>query len=299
MITKNNISKNDIRTALRYTTIGLVFGVTFFLIDSLVDTYIYYEGTFLEQLFYPSSIEIWMRLFNIFLFLLFSFVISCLAIQRKRVEEELHQALLEKDLLIKEIHHRVKNSLTVVQSLLGLQIKDISDEKSRVYFHETKDRVKSMAMVYEMLLGPEDLTRIGPSEYVQNLVSSLFHSYRADSQIVNLKYDIDDIELDVDTIIPLGLIINELVSNALKHAFSGGREGELLVSLQKDSPGKYKLIVKDTGIGLPESFNVSNTESLGLKIVSSLVAQLQGTIKLGSENGTEFHITFADKSVHN
>ncbi|MCK4910786.1 MAG: PAS domain-containing protein [Thermodesulfovibrionales bacterium] len=211
-------------------------------------------------------------------------------------ERKLMEALHDKDMLMREVHHRVKNNLAVIQSLLRLQLKDIADDKSREYFMDAENRVKSMTMIHEMLHEADDITRLSTSGYVLKLVETLFHNYKVQHHI-KLEYDIQHIELDVDTIIPLGLIINELVSNALKYAFPNETEGELRISLKRKGEGNYELIIKDTGAGLPEGFDLNKTKSLGLLIVKSLVNQLQGTLEASSKGGAEFRMVFTDKTV--
>jgi len=214
---------------------------------------------------------------------------------RRRMEEALRQSLQDKDMLIKEIHHRVKNNLMVIQSLLRLQLKDIDDEQSKAFFVEAQDRVRAMSMIHERLYRSEDLSSVDSSEYIKSLVNSLLDNYSTSSGTLRHRYDIEDTTLDVDTVIPIGLIINELVSNALKHAFPGGGDGELCISLKKAGEAEYELIVKDSGAGLPEDFNLEDAQTLGLSIVRSLVGQINGSIEIVRGKGAEFRIAFADR----
>ena len=216
------------------------------------------------------------------------------AAERKRAEEQIKASLREKEVLLQEIHHRVKNNLQVVSSMLYLQSKNIKDKETLEMFQESEKRVRSMALVHERLYQSQDLARIDLAEYIQSLTNYLFRSYGADSNVITLKINADDILLDIDTAIPCGLIINELVSNSLKHAFSGGREGEICIELRADDDGRSTLIVSDNGVGFPEDLDFRNTESLGLQLVNMLTRQLEGTIELDRSDGTAVKITFTE-----
>jgi len=215
--------------------------------------------------------------------------------ERKKAEEALTQALDNKDMLIREVHHRMKNNLAVIQSLLSLQVKDVTDEKSKGYLLDAENRMHSMAMIHEMLHGSNDLKSLKTRVYIEKLVGTLTQNYKLDTQSIKLQCDIQDISLDVDTMIPLGLIVNELVSNALKHAFPDDTNGELTVSLTKTEESGYVLVIKDNGIGLPEDFDLMKANSLGLKIVKSLVRQIKGIFEIPNRDGAEFVIVFKEK----
>jgi PAS domain S-box-containing protein len=217
--------------------------------------------------------------------------------ERKLAEEALKSALSDKDMLMKEIHHRVKNNLAVIQSLLSLQMRDIHDEKSKEYFHDAQNRVKSMTMIHEILHGSDDLTKMKVKDYVKKFVGTLLYNYSIKAHRISLQYDIQDIILDVDTMIPLGLIINELVSNALKYAFPDNAEGELRISLRKAEENSYELTISDSGIGLPEGFDIEKAKSLGLLIVTSLVNQINGNLEISNKNGAEFRIIFTENPI--
>ncbi len=210
--------------------------------------------------------------------------------ERKQMEDELRQALNDKDLLMREVHHRVKNNLS-------LQMQDISDDKSKAYFVDARNRVKSMTMIHEMLHRSGDITRLSSPEFIRKFVKTLFSNYKIKTNHIKLQYDIDDIELDADTMIPLGLIINELVSNALKYAFPDGMKGTLGISMKRTGKGNYELAIKDTGVGLPEDFDIQKVTSLGLMIVDSLVSQIKGTMEVSGSDGTEFRIIFSERAV--
>jgi two-component sensor histidine kinase len=212
--------------------------------------------------------------------------------ERKEAEERLQVSLQEKEILLREIHHRVKNNLQVISSLLYLQSKEIEDKETLEMFLESQHRVRSMALVHERLYRTEDLAKVDGAEYIRDLVGYLHRSYSAAAGLIKSTVKVDDSSLGIDTAIPCGLIINELVSNSLKHAFPDGREGQVLVQLGLDSDGVYTLIISDDGVGLPESLDFRNTKSLGLRLVNTLVDQLGGTIELDRSGGTAFMITF-------
>jgi PAS domain S-box-containing protein len=211
---------------------------------------------------------------------------------RKMAEERLKASLLEKEVLLREIHHRVKNNLQIISSLLNLQSRHIQDEPSLDMFQESRHRVRSMALVHEKLYRSGDMARIDFCEYLQSLANHLFMSYGVNSASVELDVDVKDVYLDINTSIPCGLIVNELVSNSLKHAFTGREKGRIRIVLQPENKNKFKLLVSDDGVGLPRSLDVLNTDSLGLQLVTMLVEQLQGTLSIERNHGTCFEIVF-------
>jgi two-component sensor histidine kinase len=215
--------------------------------------------------------------------------------ERARAEEQVRASLQEKEVLLKEIHHRVKNNLQAVASLLYLQSKSVKDEEIREMFHESRSRIRSMALSHERLYQSQDLARVDFAEYARNLTHHLFRSYGVDPDVIKLKINAEDIFLGIDTAVPCGLIINELVSNSLKHAFPDGTAGEVRIELRADHNGGLTLVVSDDGVGLPEDLEFRDAESLGLQLVNNLsVAQLGGTIELDRSGGTAFKITFTD-----
>ena len=215
--------------------------------------------------------------------------------ERKRVEKQIKVSLQEKEVLLREIHHRVKNNLQVISSLLYLQSKSIKDKETLEMFQESQNRVRSMAFVHEKLYQSQDLARVNFAEYVRTLTNYLFRSYGVNPDVISLKINVDDdVFVSIDTAVPCGLIINELVSNGLKHAFPDGREGEIRTGLRLDHDGQFTLMVSDNGVGLPEGLDFRSTESLGLQLVNTLVEQLEGTIDLDRSGGTTFEITFAE-----
>ena len=213
--------------------------------------------------------------------------------ERKNVEIQLKNSLTEKEMLLKEIHHRVKNNLMIISSLLNLQSGYIKDKASKNIFKESENRARSMALIHERLYQSTDLKRIDFGDYITSLATELFHTYVSDRNIIELKINVEDILLDINTSIPLGLIVNELITNSLKHAFPNGMKGKININfyLKNDH---YEFAVKDDGIGFPEDIDFQNTNSLGLQIVTSLTEQIDGEIKLERSNGTEFKITFKE-----
>ncbi len=213
--------------------------------------------------------------------------------ERILAEEQLKASLAEKEVLLKEIHHRVKNNLQVISSLLNVQSMYVNDEETLRMLQDSRHRVRSMALVHERLYQAEDLARVDFAEYVRSLASYLIRSYGVASS-VKLCVDVSDVSLSVDIAIPCGLILNELISNSFKHAFPNQRPGQINVSF-KNHDGELVLIVRDNGIGVPEGVDFRNTESLGLRLVSTLVAQLEGSIELATTHGTEFRIKFSNR----
>jgi len=213
-------------------------------------------------------------------------------VERKRAEEQLKTSLAEKEVLLKEVHHRVKNNLQVISSLLHLQSKQIKDPEALDLFLESQYRVRSMALVHERLYQSEDLSGVDAAEYFEDLARYLYRSYGSASSQVSLKVDVASVSLGIDVAIPCGLIISELLSNALKHAFPGGRQGQVLVKFHPSPGGQCTLLVSDDGIGLPADLDLKTAESLGLQLVNRLVAQLEGSIDLGRSGGTTHKITF-------
>ncbi len=212
--------------------------------------------------------------------------------ERKKTDEIIKASLNEKEILLKEIHHRVKNNLQVISSLLNIQSGYVQDKAAQELFKESQNRVKSMALIHEKLYQSSDFARVDFASYIRSLTSYLFQSYAVAAKGLTLLTDIDDVHLGIDTSIPCGLMVNELVSNALKHAFPNGHGGEVRVSLKEQEGQRITLSVGDNGVGFPEDLDFRNVPSLGLQLISTLVGQLQGTIELKRDKGTEFQINF-------
>ncbi len=213
---------------------------------------------------------------------------------RKRAEEQLRDSLREKEILLHEIHHRVKNNLQIVSTLLDLQSDYIEDEQALRYFRESQDRINSMALVHEALYRSRDLARIDFAVYLEGLTDHLCKSYVADAARVTLECAIDALSLDIDEAVPCGLIVNELVSNCLKHAFPQGREGRILVQCRRDGDGLIRLSVSDNGVGLPAGLDLAAARTLGLQLVTMLVRQLRGTLLMERRpaGGTKITLSF-------
>jgi PAS domain S-box-containing protein len=210
----------------------------------------------------------------------------------RRAEERLQASLKEKEVLLKEIHHRVKNNLQLIYSLLRLQGRRVRDIQAAEILIDSQNRVKSIALIHEKLYQAEDLSKIDFAQYISNLAGTLFSSYKISSDAITLKTKVDVTALDINKAIPCGLIVNELISNSLKYAFPLNCEGQIQVELYTNSDRQMTLIVRDNGIGIPEHFDFTATESLGLQLVKDFVNQLGGNIQLDRSQGTEFRITF-------
>ncbi|MUG96414.1 PAS domain S-box protein [Scytonema sp. UIC 10036] len=212
---------------------------------------------------------------------------------RKQAVDQLEHSLEEKETLLKEIHHRVKNNLQIISSLLRMQSRRARDESTMVLFQESQNRVQSMALIHEHLYQSPEISQIDFGEYIRSLTDNLFRCYGISQKAILLKIETGGIKLNLDTAIPCGLLINELVSNSLKYAFPKGRRGEIAICLVSATDNTITLTVSDTGIGIPESLDWNNTNSLGLRIVHNLTRQLKGTLTLERNHGTAFHITFS------
>jgi two-component sensor histidine kinase len=211
-----------------------------------------------------------------------------------RIQAEAHMktSLQEKELLVKEIHHRVKNNLQVISSLLSLQGSSIREPEGRRLFEEARDRVRSMASIHEMLYQSTDLARIDFSAYVRGLAGQLYRSLDVHPENVRLLLEIEPVSLGINLGIPCGLLINELMTNALRHAFPGGRTGTIVVSMHETPDHSIRLSVRDTGIGIPSGINVEKSDTLGFQLVTMLVGQLNASLEVRREAGTEFVIVF-------
>ena len=213
--------------------------------------------------------------------------------ERKVQEQELKAALAEKEVLLSEIHHRVKNNLQIIDSLIGMQLDSLVSEQAISVLKDSQNRVKSMALIHQTLYQSQDFSRVDVSLVMQHLLSNLRLSYAAEH--VDIDLDIIEIYLPLDASIPLGLIVNELVSNTLKHAFIGIENPAVRIALNYTGNDRHELClrVSDNGMGLPESVSIENAESLGLRLVAALTRQLSGKLELHYVNPTEFIVTFA------
>jgi two-component sensor histidine kinase len=211
--------------------------------------------------------------------------------ERRQVEEQIKASLKEKEVLLKEIHHRVKNNLQIISSLLNLQSAEIEDPEACQRFKESQDRVKAMALIHERLYQSGDLAKIDFAGYVRSLTGHLTRSYKVNATAVRLNLEVESVPMNLDTAIPCGLIINELVSNAFKYAFPKGESGEINVRFAEENGRSLKLVVQDNGVGFPENKNPEESDSLGLKLVRSLTEQLGGVLSYRTQNGFICQIT--------
>ncbi len=216
--------------------------------------------------------------------------------QQKALQEDLKRSLNEKDVLLKEVHHRVKNNLQVVSSLLSLQASRARDPAVRDVFFESQFRISSMAHIHNRLYQSPRFDRISFAEYIQGLVGDLSKTYRMNN--VEVKTEIQDIVLDIDAVIPCGLLITELISNSMKHAFPKNRRGVITICMKRrvsliNNQDIYELVVSDDGVGFPKDFDFEKAETLGLRLVSTFALQLQGSFLFHDDNGARFQMTFS------
>jgi PAS domain S-box-containing protein len=212
---------------------------------------------------------------------------------RKQAEEQIMNSLNEKEMLLREIHHRVKNNMQVISSLLWLQSGYIKDKKYLEMFRDSQNRITSMSLIHEKLYRSKDLAKIEFSEYIRDLVNGLFQSHGVKTGTIVLNINVDNFSLGIDQAVPCGLLINELITNSLKYAFPEDRKGEINISLHLNDENMVELVVSDNGVGIPSDLDFRKTESLGLRLVTILAEdQLQGKIDLDRSRGTEFKIKF-------
>lgn len=218
--------------------------------------------------------------------------------ERKQAEAQFKASLTEKEALLKEIHHRVKNNLQVISSLLNLQSRQVTEQPMLEIFKESQHRIRSMAIIHEKLYQAPNLAQINFADYVYSLAGYLFRSYGINTTAISLKVNIIDIALTLETAIPCGLIINELVSNSLKYAFSPDQTGEISITLGpvmanfQTGAQQLCLTVSDNGSGLPLAVDFHHTHSFGLQLVNLLTEQLDGVVEVDRSNGTAIKITF-------
>ncbi|MBL4586606.1 MAG: PAS domain S-box protein [Flavobacteriales bacterium] len=215
--------------------------------------------------------------------------------ERKEHERQLENSIKEKEVLLKEVHHRVKNNMQVISSILNLQSSYVDDEVALGMLRESQDRIKSMSFVHESLYQSDTLSEVNFAEYIQNIARNLYHSYGRPEGGIAMEYELEEIYLNLDTSIPCGLIINEVVSNSMKYAFSGRDKGVIKIELSKLADGRLKLIIGDDGIGLPDNFDIENADTLGLQLVTTLTTQIAGDLVIDTKKGTSFSIVFKEQ----
>jgi PAS domain S-box-containing protein len=210
----------------------------------------------------------------------------------RQSEQQLRTSLNEKEVLLQEVHHRVKNNLQVISSLINMQMRRLKDPVSRVALDECQNRVQAIALVHEKLYQSRQFTSVPIPEYVRSLARDIFQAASVSPDIVSLELAIEDIALPIDKAIPCGLILNELISNALKHAFPGGRHGSLHIRFEHVDASQLRFTVTDNGVGLPANFDISRCQSVGLLLVNTLATQLAAQLGVDVHGGASFQLTF-------
>lgn len=220
--------------------------------------------------------------------------LACIALDvtdKKNNEIQLTKSLKEKEVLLKEVHHRVKNNLQVISSILNLQSSYVKDENTLNILRESQNRVKSMSFIHESLYRSTDFSEVNFSEYINNLTSNIMHSFNNNDNIVELSLELNNVKLNLDQAIPCGLIVNELITNAMKYAYVNIKNPQLFIKLElKDT--MITINIEDNGVGLPKDFDIAESDSLGLQLVTTLIEQLDGSLSIKVENGTKYLITF-------
>jgi two-component sensor histidine kinase len=211
--------------------------------------------------------------------------------KRAKHEKQIKESLREKEILLKEIHHRVKNNLQIISSLLSLQSDYIYDERDRALFTDSQKRILSMALVHEKLYQSINLSEINMQEYIKNLSEDLLCSFCSDSDQVAISIHAEEVVVPIDTAIPCALLINEILSNSIKYAFPGNRNGKITISMNK-TDGKTMLIIADDGVGIPDQIGFENSTSMGMMLISALSSQLCGTVHIDRTGGTRFTVVF-------
>jgi two-component sensor histidine kinase len=209
-------------------------------------------------------------------------------------ENKLIESVKEKEILLKEVHHRVKNNLQIINSILNLQSSYLTDPKILEIITESQNRIRSMSYIHESLYQTKNFSSINFKDYIDNLITNLVYSYRVGSNVI-INKDIQDIDLPLDYSIPCGLILNELVTNALKYAYPNNKKGMVNISILKNNENLIEMYIADNGIGLPKDFSIESTETLGLSLVHTLVDQIDGKLSVKNEVGTKFLIIFEVK----
>lgn len=211
----------------------------------------------------------------------------------EQVTAKLRASEERKEALLREVHHRVKNNLAVICSLFYLQSTHTQDEETAAIFRDMESRVHSMALVHESLYGSENLARIDFAEYAQSLAKDILSAHESPGVSIRLKNELEPVVMGADLAVPCGLILNELVSNALKHGFPNSAHGEVKVTLRSEGNGRCTLSVEDSGIGIPADLELNTNKSLGLRLVHSLTRQIRGTFELvKTDPGTSAHLRF-------
>lgn len=198
----------------------------------------------------------------------------------------------ENEILLCEIHHRVRNNMQIISSLLRLQFRKIQDKKLLETFKVCQDRIRSMALIHEKFYHSKNFAKIELAQYIQDLALLLFRSHGINSHSIRLNAELEEIQIDINRAVPFGLMANELLTNSLRHAFPDGKKGEIQIKLHPIHQGKFEFVVSDNGVGFPKDLDFQTTHSLGMQLVNTLVEQIDGDIELHRGKGTKFKITF-------
>lgn len=212
--------------------------------------------------------------------------------EAKKTQEELQKSLREKEILLREIYHRVKNNMQIMASLLRLQARQAQDERTKELFRESQARIRTMALVHERLYQSEDLSSIDFSDYINHMAVHLMSLYHEKSRNIDLEIKSQGVYLDINRAIPCALLLNELITNVLKHAFPQNQPGKLTIVLEKRPRGKYYLLVEDNGVGLSPEIDIKKAETLGLQLINDLTIQLGGQLRVFRNQGTAFEVIF-------
>jgi len=210
----------------------------------------------------------------------------------RQCEEELKEAVRGKEVLVREVHHRVKNNLQVMSSLLRLQSRYATDEATRQILNDSQSRLHAMAVVHELLFESEDLARVNRREYISRIARHLYECHGVSPDRIALRVSAQEVGCTIETAVPLGLIINELVSNCLEHAFPGGREGQITIVTQQISEDEWEVIISDNGVGMTKDLDPTKSGTFGLYLVQSLAAQLHGSVEFKGTDGLEVRARF-------
>ena len=216
---------------------------------------------------------------------------------RELAEEKMRRAISEKEALLREIHHRVKNNMQIISSLINLSSRNLTDPSTLAILRDVKGRIRTMSMIHEKLLRSEDLARIDFGEFLNDLAIHYFQYYRADPGRIELSTEAEPVRLSIETAVPCGMIAGELISNALRHAFPPGKRGKVVIGLKRLGTKDIELSVRDEGVGISGDLDIRKYESAGMTIINALVGQVNGRIELRCENGTDFRVVFPSPAV--
>jgi PAS domain S-box-containing protein len=215
---------------------------------------------------------------------------------RKKVEEKIKSSLKEKEILLREVHHRVKNNLQIISSIINLQANNTKKDEIKTVIKEIRNRILSMALIHEKLYQSDNIAKVEFSSYVRSLIMGLFTTYGITHDKVKMEIDVYNVPLNLDFVVPCGLIVNEIVSNSVKYAFPGNMKGKITVRFKPLQDGEgYELDIIDNGIGMPKEIDFHKTETLGLRLIRALITQLGGDVKIVKDGGTHYHIDFKSK----